>query len=226
MFSKPSEDAGVKPRALGASTVGNQARFSKRKKSSVPKNIVATDDALLEEIVVDMSYCCPKGGALGCIMSLCHSVAISEIVHGVAVNYVKRCRSMGSNSSSTSRDQFVMEKFRESLADDVVSKSGERAFVHTFSIPPTNGTLGAASRIDCCKKAFLTTFGLSEWDWRTCSKALKSTETGRVSSLHVRRWDDATVQEFTFAEAEEVFTRNLRVDNAGNEYVISITIAY
>lgn len=91
-------------------------------------------------------------------------------------------------------------------------------------IPALNQKPGRIHKPEVCLPTLLGVYGFSEYDWRTCSQAVKSNPTGRVASLHHKVWKDDNLPEHSYAEMELVFRENLSISNSGKQILLLLLL--
>jgi hypothetical protein len=197
------------------------------------------EDTKIQNAVEKLSFCCSSSfdDGFGCLLKLFRDTSSSSSsssssdntshssneyfeCYKRAVAYVKQCRQLGKQdnpqlSEKENRDNFLQEVFRQCIVDQEKQSNGKEKFSFKFCIPSVNNRLGNANRHVVCKQTLLSVYGFTEHDWRICSSALKTTDTGRVSSLRHKPWTDDVLHDYTFAEAEDVFADELGVPKPG-----------
>ena len=209
----------------------HRAVLSSRKRKNEEETFASSDlllDSKIQVMLDKLSSCCSKcSNGFGCLLSLFRppsstssSIPTDESFsmeyidcRNQAVQYIKRCRLYGkvSNpllSDRENRDNFLQEIFRGCIVDEQRLSTGQIKFSMKYCIPSTSDRLGAINRPQVCKDTLLAVYGFTEHDWRICSEAIKSSDTGRVSSLRHKPWTDDHLPEHTFREAEDVFMNN------------------
>jgi len=243
--SENSSKNNFKRKMTVRNSVGNQHKFAqqlpkeaKRTCSSSEEDKLARsehiEDTKIQNAVDKLSFCCPSSldDGYGCLLKLFRDTSPGSEnttsysnydyfeCYKRAVTYVKQCRQLGKQDNSQlsekeNRDNFLQEVFRECIIDQEKLSNGKEKFSFKFCIPSINNRLGNANRHVVCKQTLLSVYGFTEHDWRICSSALKTTDTGRVSSLRHKPWTDDVLHDYTFAEAEDVFADELGVPKPG-----------
>jgi len=213
---------------LSKNSIGNKHLFNqqlpkKKSKSALHQfssEITAREhfkDMTIVNQIEDLSYCCPVGGEHGCCLK--HFVDDNGIInYENAVQYIKNCRVVSKEGSSSEiRDPIIINLFKSCIQDDTV-RGEERIFVMDYLIPSPRNLLGRDNVVKCCRKAIFAVYGISEYEWKLTSSLLKKTENGNLQTLHHKPYSDATLHEYTHAEVAKVFKDNLNTEFPGDNY--------
>ncbi len=127
--------------------------------------------------------------------------------------YVRLYREQGKTETKRDkekRDSFIQEIFRGCILSEHTNPDGSKKFVMQYEIPALDNKLGKRNRLEVCVGTLQCVYGISPYEWRLCNEQLKKTDSGRVSSLRMNQpWGDDYLHDFTIAEVENVFLRNL-----------------
>lgn len=179
----------------------------------------------IKRAMSSLSSCCSKGkNRFGGCLSLVFGFSIddedndnsSSPAYCSAIQYVKSCRELGYEASITlngtkrSRDSFIQEVFRQCIVNEEVKDDGRKKFEMQYEIPNPMNKLGSQNRVIVCVKTLQCVYGFTTHEWRLCGDNLKSSDSGRVSSFRHKPWADDHLHDFTYAEVEDVFRRNLK----------------
>jgi hypothetical protein len=187
--------------------------------------------------ITNLTDCCAKGRGIfgGCLLkhfgyhhqesiSSSSSSSSSSVVDQsredaveAATEYVKINRAKGFFETKTKRekrDPFIQEIFRECILSTKQKKSNRTegctiSFEMQYLIPSVDNRLGRNNRIEVCVKTLQCVYGISAHEWRICNEQLRETDSGRLSTLRHKPWEDDHLHDYTLAEVENVFLRNL-----------------
>ena len=73
---------------------------------------------------------------------------------------------------------------------------------------------GKSFNIPCCNKVYLKAYNISEHMWKKCAQSYKLFSEP-VTNLSHRKYTDATVHNFTYAETGAMIEANLKEDPMG-----------
>jgi hypothetical protein len=132
-----------------------------------------------------------------------------------ATAYVRLYREQGKTETQRDReerDSFIQEIFRGCILSEehhTNSAESSKKFEMQYEIPSVDNKLGKRNRLEVCVGTLQCVYGITAYEWRLCNEQLKKTDSGRVSSLRNQPWGDDYLHDFTYAEVENVFLRNL-----------------
>ena len=131
-----------------------------------------------------------------------------------ATAYVRLYREQGKTETKRDkekRDAVIQETFRGCILSENHTNSADssKKFDMQYEIPSVDNKLGKRNRLEVCVGTLQCVYGITAYEWRLCNEQLKKTDSGRVSSLRNQPWGDDYLHDFTFAEVENVFLRNL-----------------
>ena len=236
-ISNADSNAKKRTKFIGKNTTGNSHLFpqqmsqKRQQKSQQPNNTstssseqrqyLATTE--IKRAISNLSSCCSKGkNRFGGCLSLVFGFSndsdeddSTSSAYSSAIQYVKRCHELGVETSMTSlgskrsRDSFVQEIFRQCIVNEELKEDGRKRFEMQYEIPNPMNKLGSHNRVTVCVKTLQCVYGFTSHEWRICGDNLKSSDSGRVSSFRHKPWEDDYLHDFTYAEVEDVFRRNL-----------------
>ena len=189
--------------------------------SSEQREYMATTE--IKRAISNLSSCCSKGknrfgGCLSLVFGFSNDSdgdGSTSSAYSSAIQYVKRCHELGVETSMTSlgtkrsRDSFIQEIFRQCIVNEELKEDGRKRFEMQYEIPNPMNKLGSHNRVTVCVKTLQCVYGFTSHEWRICGDNLKSSDSGRVSSFRHKPWEDDYLHDFTYAEVEDVFRRNL-----------------
>jgi len=134
-----------------------------------------------------------------------------------ATEYIKINRAKGLSTTKNGRekrDLFIQEVFRECILSTQKKKcssieDGSIKFEMQYFVPSIDNQLGQKNRLEVCVKTLQCVYGFSAYEWRVCKDEFKKAESGRLSTLRHKPWEDDYLHDYTLAEVENVFQRNL-----------------
>jgi hypothetical protein len=226
-----------------------QIRSEKYSESSVGPSIYSHDyfikDAIRRDIA-GLHHCCAKGRGFygGCLLkkfgdhdALFHDSADwstenkdREEVIEAAIAYVKVYRDQGkaeTKKDREKRDGFIQEIFRGCILSEKTTKAsegGSKKFEMQYEIPSLDSKLGKRNRIVVCLDTMLCVYGISSYEWRICNEQLRRTESARLSTLRHQKWEDDHLHDYTLAEVENVFLRNLKDSTIASKLIVATYI--
>ena len=197
--------------------------------------------------IINLTNCCANGRDLfgGCLLkhfgyhqeSLLSSSSSVDIINQcrddaveAATEYVKINRAKGLSETKNERekrDSFIQEVFRDSILSTKQKKSrtdddgSAIKFDYQYLVPSIDNRLGRNNRLEVCVKSLRCVYGISTHEWRICNEQLRNVDSGgRVSTLRHKTWEDDYLHDYTLAEVENVFLRNLSDTPIASKYVI------
>ena len=218
-------DLGEKKRKqLSSNSTGNQHKFNQQipKKPKEKSNELSVKENLRDIEIVNeldsLSHCCAIGGDLGCCLKHFINEENNLPDYDKALQYVKDNRIISKDRYSHEiRDPMIISIFKSSIKNDTI-RGGERVFEMDYRMPSPNNLFGRDNTVKCCRKALWVIYGITEYEWRLASSTFKEVPFGQnVSSLHHKAYNDKTLHNYTYAEAEQVFNDNLGY--AGNSSI-------
>ena len=223
-----------------------QSHSAKRQSSSdSAPSILDRDYFVKDEIrrdIANLTDCCAKGrGSIGgCLLkhfgynqesssSLSVIDQCREDAVEAATEYVKINRAKGFFETKTKRekrDPFIQEIFRECILSTKQKKSNRAegstiSFEMQYLIPSVDNRLGRNNRLEVCVKTLQCVYGISAHEWRICNEQLRDTDSGRLSTLRHKPWEDDHLHDYTIAEVENVFLRNLIDAPIASKYTVT-----
>lgn len=228
-----------KAKFIGKGTTGNSHLFPQQLHNNsrrhnhhqtsidAPLSFEQTEYAVKSEIqrsISNLTSCCSKGKHLfgGCLSLVFGSFSeddnsdSSSTAYSTAIQYVKKCRELGiasttsTNKTIGSRDSFIQEIFRQCIVNEETRDDGRKKFEMQYEIPNPKNKLGSSNRVVVCVRTLQCVYGFTSHEWRICGDHLKGSDSGRVSNIRHKPWGDDHIHDFTFAEVEGVFRRNLK----------------
>ena len=144
-----------------------------------------------------------------------------------AAEYIKTCRQLGvtdTNRTKEARDGFVQEIYRGCIISDELNEDGStRKYQMQYEIPSIDNRLGRKNRLQVCLPTMLCVYGITKYEWRICGDHIKSSDFGRVSSMRQRFWKDDHLHDYTYAEVQSIFEKNLKdTIIPGRRYIIIV----
>ena len=94
---------------------------------------------------------------------------------------VKRCAAQIAPLGKSQREHFLMEQFRGSIEGNITESNGGLKFKMDFKI-----NLGLSESYTVCRKVFCFCWGVSEYEVKLISKALKDSDGGHCNSYSTR----------------------------------------
>jgi hypothetical protein len=146
-----------------------------------------------------------------------------------ATEYVKINRAKGlfeTKNKRERRDPFIQEVFRECILSTKQKKNSRTegstiTFEMQYLVPSVDNRLGRNNRLEVCVKTLQCVYGISTHEWRICNEQLKGADSGRLSTLRHKSWEDDHLHDCTLAEVENVFLRNLVDTPIASKYVVT-----
>eukprot|EP01035_Chromulina_nebulosa_P023191 gene23191-30060_t len=217
-----------KIKTVGKSAQGNYYKFPQQNHSkndqSASSDIAAAsifdreyfiNDCIRRDIA-NLTDCCAKGRGVfgGCLLKHFGYHECREDAVKAATAYVRLYREQGKTETKRDkekRDAFIQEIFRGCILSENHTNSADssKKFDMQYEIPSVDNKLGKRNRLEVCVGTLQCVYGITAYEWRLCNEQLKKTDSGRVSSLRNQPWGDDYLHDFTFAEVENVFLRNL-----------------
>ena len=96
-------------------------------------------------------------------------------------------------------DHFIQEKFRSVCTGEKENKDGVKEFVLDWTHEGKK----------LCRRSYSLLFNIPKNRFDNCSSAMKAAGTMFPSAINVTSWKDTHIHNYTFAETEELFKRNL-----------------
>lgn len=215
-------------RRLQSNTRGNRGvmpavkKRMNRQRKAVPEEPLFehTDDDILGIVNSESSkMCCgpstPQGGCLrkAFLKDTAYSDGRKDLDYEKAIAFVRAARAERGDLSGDQLDSFIQEKYRAVLVKAEKQSDGSVKFLPRWSY----------KGISLCRQSYANAFGITKHQLDMCSKALKHSDNRRVPKIKHQPFKDEHVHEFTFAETEEIFKKNLHVDIIGKpKYSVTI----
>jgi hypothetical protein len=72
-----------------------------------------------------------------------------------------------------------------------------------------------------CRKTFLSFYNITDYEWKQCSSALKTSSTQRVLSFRVKTFKDTMVHDYTSLQTEQMYLQNVTVEVDGERQLVA-----
>jgi hypothetical protein len=201
-------------------SVGNDAKFpqqtKKQKADDEIKSISQEKCISNEEVnrkIVEFASC-------GCSRGIGHGGCFVKCFNGdfnAAIYCFKACREITRQKTEIELDSFIQELFRSSIVDQSICKNGDVRFQMEYKLH-TIASLSKFKSIIVCKKVFTTLYDISTKFIERCSKAIKVSDSLRVSSISMRSYRDDTLHDLNYAQVKQIFDQNVLHSSDGSDH--------
>jgi hypothetical protein len=218
MQSKFADEDTEKTKTLKSNTLGNSSQFAyllkKRKTSSSTVHALANQGISNKEvqgILYDLYNCCGKGkiieGTANCccfLNSFCKDGSYN-CDWDSAIAVFKYCHDITKDKDGEELDNFYQSKFR-----NCVHGTDEKSnrLIMQYTIDEYIG--GKRFTMDVCRNTYLKAYNITDCAFKKCSKLYKKhLSDENVVGFSKRRFTDATIHDFTYAQTREMIEANL-----------------
>jgi hypothetical protein len=205
-------------------SLGNRYTFSQQDKSNKSKSqrlnngkadgiraspLQQTD---ILKLFAGLKQCCAKAGELGgCYYH--HFMIGTTVDINAAMEHFQLCREITRMKNRDAKDEFIKQKFDESIKSHVETDSGNIIYNMEYRLPSPHYKHGRNDGIIVCKSWFAAAYGFSKYEIEKCSTQKKSSVciNGSIGSLRVSTYMDSHLHPFNYAQTREMIFDNLSI---------------